>query len=371
VCDPAPCDPLERFVGLATLVDERPYVGSRLASPLMPAPHKKAEVEGTDTPDHPLTSLVIGAQEMLAPYSTSYADTPSISAPNGKGKPTEIGTTERLSFTTKLLSIGKSASILGVSPQCLRNWERIGKIKPLYTIGGTRKYSLDMLNRLMNIEEGNQLGNPLAMVCRVSSRGQGKASNPNNTELKSSLEHQVDRVKAYCLEKYGRLPDREFVAVRGGLNFSHPQFLLLVKAIIRGELKGGIICVQDPSRIMRFSTKLIEFLCEEFGVRVEYLLEHEEQNDLTADLMDVITHFTAKFSGNKNKKILGIEIEPDILEKCFRWKRYEHLSGTEIAKRLRDEGAKDQRGNYYKSGLIHKKLRQNWATLCKLFPADG
>ena len=40
----------------------------------------------------------------------------------------------------KILSISDAASILGVSDETLRNWEREGKLTPFHTEGGHRRY---------------------------------------------------------------------------------------------------------------------------------------------------------------------------------------------------------------------------------------
>jgi excisionase family DNA binding protein len=39
-----------------------------------------------------------------------------------------------------ILSISEAASLLGVSDETLRNWERDGKLTPFHTEGGHRRY---------------------------------------------------------------------------------------------------------------------------------------------------------------------------------------------------------------------------------------
>jgi len=47
-----------------------------------------------------------------------------------------------------LLSPKEAARILGVSTQCLRIWEQHGKIKPIKTEGGHRRYVQQEVERL-------------------------------------------------------------------------------------------------------------------------------------------------------------------------------------------------------------------------------
>ena len=48
-------------------------------------------------------------------------------------------------LASPLVSIGKAARICGVHPDTLRTWERLGKIKPIRTKGGHRRYKLSDL----------------------------------------------------------------------------------------------------------------------------------------------------------------------------------------------------------------------------------
>jgi transposase len=52
----------------------------------------------------------------------------------------------------RLLSIGKAAKFLGVSIDTLRNWEQSGKLIPIKTPGGTRKYRSSDLKALQQAD---------------------------------------------------------------------------------------------------------------------------------------------------------------------------------------------------------------------------
>lgn len=48
-----------------------------------------------------------------------------------------------------ILSISEAASLLGVSDETLRNWERDGKLTPFHTEGGHRRYYKTDIERIM------------------------------------------------------------------------------------------------------------------------------------------------------------------------------------------------------------------------------
>lgn len=46
------------------------------------------------------------------------------------------------------LAIGKAARRLGVAPSTLRRWEREGRIAPIRTAGGARRYRVEDIDAL-------------------------------------------------------------------------------------------------------------------------------------------------------------------------------------------------------------------------------
>jgi putative resolvase len=84
----------------------------------------------------------------------------------------------------KMGTITEAASLLGVSPQTLRRWEREGKIWPERTSGGQRRYNLDTL-RHINIGHGGPKPTadlPTVAYARVSSHDQ-KADHERQKEM--------------------------------------------------------------------------------------------------------------------------------------------------------------------------------------------
>ena len=56
-------------------------------------------------------------------------------------------------MNNNLLSIHKAAEYLDVTEDCLRKWDKDGKLKPFKTVGGHRKYKKEDLDKMVGIEE--------------------------------------------------------------------------------------------------------------------------------------------------------------------------------------------------------------------------
>ena len=85
----------------------------------------------------------------------------------------------------RLVKIGKAASLLGVSVQALRKWEKAGELIPdRKTAAGTRYYNTAKLLNLGNEDV------PTIAYARVSSQDQ-----------KKDLERQQEFLEAYCAAK--------------------------------------------------------------------------------------------------------------------------------------------------------------------------
>ena len=87
-----------------------------------------------------------------------------------------------VSFTMKMIKIGKVADLLGVSIQTLHNWEKTGELVPdKKTQGGTRYYDID---KLLNKPEQKKV---TLAYARVSSHDQ-----------KDDLVRQRQLLEAFC-----------------------------------------------------------------------------------------------------------------------------------------------------------------------------
>lgn len=70
----------------------------------------------------------------------------------------EVNATDNLA---DYLTVGEAASVLGVSPSTLRNWDRAGKLKPYrHPLNGYRLYRRNELEALLEkLRTGKKGGN--------------------------------------------------------------------------------------------------------------------------------------------------------------------------------------------------------------------
>jgi excisionase family DNA binding protein len=68
---------------------------------------------------------------------------------------------------TKLLSIGKTAEILGVHIDTLREWDKEGKLVPVKTFGNHRRYKQSDINTFCGIAKEDK---PQSLIPRTKAK---------------------------------------------------------------------------------------------------------------------------------------------------------------------------------------------------------
>lgn len=190
----------------------------------------------------------------------------------------------------QLVSIGKASELLGVHIDTLRRWETLGKIIPIYTPGGHRRY------KLSEIEEANgtNLDNTevrVAVYCRTSSHEQ---------KQKGDMERQVGRVLQYCVEKQYKVVET-FQEVGSGMSDTRPKLKRLFKLI--EEKKIDKVIVEHKDRLCRF---MYEFLVDYFkshNVEIEYISEilgTTYEQELVSDILSLMSSFSARIYGKRS-----------------------------------------------------------------------
>lgn len=91
----------------------------------------------------------------------------------------------------KYYSIGEFSSLIGKTPQTLRDWNKKSTFMPQHiTDGGTRYYSQEQLNHFLGIKGIETKTKKVVGYCRVSSHKQ-----------KDDLARQIENVKTYMIAK--------------------------------------------------------------------------------------------------------------------------------------------------------------------------
>ena len=125
--------------------------------------------------------------------------------------------------------------------------------------------------------------------CRVSTRSQ-----------KDDLETQVNNVKSYMIAKgyqYEIIED-----IGSGINYNKKGLKQLIDKINNQEVSKVVVLYKD--RLIRFGFELIEYLCEINNVELEVIdhTDKSKEEELTDDLIQIITVFANRLYGQRSKK---------------------------------------------------------------------
>ena len=202
-------------------------------------------------------------------------------------------------MNNRFVKIGEAAKLLGVSVQALRNWEMEGKIMPSHrTPGGQRMYNL------AELLGANDLTSPTIGYARVS-----------RSDQKEDLERQHAVLEAFC-NKNGW--QTEIIRDLGsGMNYNKKGLLRLLELLVRGQMSRLVITHKD--RLLRFGGEIIFRICELKGIEVVIINKGEQpsfEEELTQDILEIMTVFCAKLYGRRSHKSkkMAQEIEQIVSE---------------------------------------------------------
>ncbi len=185
----------------------------------------------------------------------------------------------------RLLSIGETATQLGVVVGTLRRWHRQGLLLPsCRTMGGHRRYQHDTVQAAA--------GKTLCYA-RVSSHDQAE-----------QLKTQASRLQKHCVE--AGFADIEVISDLGsGPNYCKKGLQRLLQEILRGHVARLVLVTKD--RLLRFGSELLFRICEFFPVEVVILdafPDASREQQLTEDLVEILTVFSSRLYGARSRKNL-------------------------------------------------------------------
>jgi excisionase family DNA binding protein len=188
-----------------------------------------------------------------------------------------------------LLTIQSASEMLGVTTKTLRRWEEEGRIKPTRTKGGHRRYAIQ------DLIGGKKDKGITICYARVSSHDQ-----------KEDLKRQCS-----VLESFAAAQGFTFELIQdlgSGMNYKKKGLNRLLKLLCTGNIDRLVITHKD--RLLRFGSELIFAICEIFGIEVVIInksVDSSYEEDLTSDVLEIITVFSARLYGSrshKNKNIM-------------------------------------------------------------------
>ncbi len=184
------------------------------------------------------------------------------------------------------IPIREASKLTGLKTHTLRAWANQGKVLTYRTPANQRMFDKqDMLKHIINVpivKEGRKI-----IYCRVSSKKQ--------------LE-DLERQTQYLRSKF---PNHElFTDCCSGINFTKRKGLeTILELAIQGSVKEVVVAHRD--RLCRIGFDLIKLILSKCGANLIVLdeeKEHSEGQELTDDLLAIITVFACKQMGKRRYK---------------------------------------------------------------------
>jgi len=194
------------------------------------------------------------------------------------------------------LTIGEASKLLSVSDETLRIWERDGKITPIYTEGGHRRYNKIDIEKLAGtyIEPIiPETTNKVAIYARVSSSDQ---------KTKGDLERQIGRLTTEALKRNLNIVT-VLDEVGSGMNDKRKKLKQLFELVQTKQI--NVVLIEHKDRLSRFCYNyLVEFFGS-YNVRIEYtdeVLGKSYEQELVEDILSLMASFSAKIYGRRSSQ---------------------------------------------------------------------
>ena len=189
-----------------------------------------------------------------------------------------------------LVSVSEAAKILGVSESTLRRWDKEGRIVPTKTEGGHRRYDISKIKPESVHKYDLADSRKTIAYARVSGHDQ-----------KADLERQKQVLELFCSKNGWTF---EIIADLGsGMNYHKKGLRKLLDAVIDGS--AGRLVLTHKDRLLRFGAELVFAVCEAKGAEVVIINKGEDatfEEDLAADVLEIITVFSARLYGSRSKR---------------------------------------------------------------------
>ena len=195
---------------------------------------------------------------------------------------------------TKLLSIGKTADMLGVHIDTLREWDKEGKLTPVKTFGNHRRYKLCDIQAFCGDDTKKEDKTGVVRVAtyaRVSSHEQ---------KQKGDLERQNGRILAFCVKKEYKVV-KSYEEVGSGMCDTRPKLHQLFKLV--SEKQVDKVVVEHKDRLTRFNFKFLEAFFASHNVVVEWMEEvlgKRYEDELVEDMLTLMSSFSNKIYGKRS-----------------------------------------------------------------------
>ncbi len=191
----------------------------------------------------------------------------------------------------ELLSAGEAARALGVSVKTIQRWDKAGLLPVIRTATNQRRIPVETVHHLL---KGQGKALRCAIYARVGSRKQ---------EHEGHLTRQVERLQEVARER-GYQVVALIAEQASSLNEKRRGMKRLLHLIDQQEI--DVVLIEYPDRLVRFGFGYLEETFRWKQVRLEVGEPPQVQTpteELVADLLSIVTVFSARFYGSRAKKI--------------------------------------------------------------------
>ena len=195
-------------------------------------------------------------------------------------------------MNNNLLNIKEASEYLNISQETLRNWDKSGKLPPIKTVGGHRRYQKETLDELIGIINTDEISDAVAIYARVSSHEQ---------KQKGDLDRQSQRISEYCAKKKFKV-EHIIKDVGSGLSDTRAGFVKLGNLVIDKKITQVII--ENKDRLTRFQYNFVEKMFGSYGVKIICIDKPDDEGDkeFINDLMMIIASFSGRLYGSRSAK---------------------------------------------------------------------
>lgn len=169
------------------------------------------------------------------------------------------------------LPIQEAADHIHVNPTTLRRWEKAGEIKPFYTAGGQRRYTVDMLDEVLK-NKNNTVSNDLKKSPKKRAIGYCRVS---SIEQKADLTKQADILQIYCKKK--NIPFEIIKDTSSENNFKRKGLKKIIHLICTEQI--DTIVINSKENLMNFGYDLFEAFCKEHDVKIIIIDRIDDTNN--------------------------------------------------------------------------------------------
>ncbi len=189
----------------------------------------------------------------------------------------------------KFISGKEASKILGVHQKTLYNWDKLGHIETIRTLGNKRLYNIKKF-----IQERTKKNLKLEPIEAKLNLCYIRVSSNSQMTSKDKKEYMKQRYPTYkIIEDIG-----------SGINFNKRGIKNIIKLAINGKINELVVAYKD--RLTRFGFELIEDLIQTYSdgkiIVINKKEKVEPEEELVKDVMQLMNVFIARMNGLRKYK---------------------------------------------------------------------